>query len=135
MFVDASAICAILFDEVDSGRFRSAIMGAERVVVSPIVAWECARAVTRGMRLDPDVSAQEVKLTLRTFRAEFVSVSQREWDIAWDAFNQFGKGRHPAALNMGDCFAYACAVANDLPLLFKGEDFTLTDIRPALPPE
>ena len=54
-------------------------------------------------------------------------------DIAIAAFRTYGKGRHPAALNIGDCFSYALAKALDAPLLFKGKDFSLTDIRQALP--
>ncbi|HET6195707.1 MAG TPA: type II toxin-antitoxin system VapC family toxin, partial [Acetobacteraceae bacterium] len=57
---------------------------------------------------------------------------QPEFDLATEAYAQFGKGRHPAALNMGDCFAYACARTNGARLLFKGRDFARTDIEPAL---
>ncbi len=53
--------------------------------------------------------------------------------IAINAFRSFGKGRHQAGLNIGDCFAYALARATGLPLLFKGNDFTRTDIRPSIP--
>jgi ribonuclease VapC len=61
----------------------------------------------------------------------FVSIGEREFDLATQAYADFGKGRHPAALNMGDCFAYACAKANRATLLFKGDDFTKTDIARA----
>ena len=63
--------------------------------------------------------------------ARFVSIGERELDFATQAYAEFGKGRHPAALNMGDCFAYACAKANRAALLFKGDDFGKTDIRVA----
>jgi ribonuclease VapC len=56
-------------------------------------------------------------------------IGEREYELAAEADADFGKGRHPAALNMGDCFAYACAKANDAALMFKGEDFSKTDIR------
>ena len=62
---------------------------------------------------------------------KLVSIGERELNLATQAYAEFGKGRHPAALNMGDCFAYACAKANRSKLLFKGEDFTKTDITPA----
>lgn len=58
----------------------------------------------------------------------FVGIGEREFVIATDAYAQYGRGRHPAALNMGDCFAYACAKSNQAALLFKGEDFPKTDI-------
>jgi ribonuclease VapC len=59
---------------------------------------------------------------------QFVSIGEREFEVAADAYAQFGKGRHPAALNMGDCYAYACAKTNQATLLFKGDDFSKTDI-------
>ncbi|MFL5252811.1 MAG: type II toxin-antitoxin system VapC family toxin [Rhodopila sp.] len=63
-----------------------------------------------------------------------VSVTTQQADIAILALRRFGKRRHPAALNIGDCFSYALMVATGHALLFKGNDFSLTDIRPALPP-
>ena len=61
----------------------------------------------------------------------FVGIGEREFELAAQAYAEFGKGRHQAALNMGDCFAYACAKANRARLLFKGDDFSKTDIAPA----
>jgi ribonuclease VapC len=61
----------------------------------------------------------------------FVGIGEREFELAAQAYAEFGKGRHLAALNMGDCFAYACAKANRARLLFKGDDFLKTDIAPA----
>ena len=63
---------------------------------------------------------------------KFVAIGEREFDLATQAYAEFGKGQHPAALNMGDCFAYACAKANRAKLLFKGEDFAKTDIASAV---
>ena len=62
------------------------------------------------------------------FGLQCVGIGDREYDLALQAYAQFGKGRHPAGLNMGDCFAYACAKAHNAALLFKGEDFPKTDI-------
>lgn len=61
----------------------------------------------------------------------FVSIGEHEFELTANAYAEFGKGRHPAALNMGDCFAYACAKANGATLLCKGDDFGKTDIRVA----
>jgi ribonuclease VapC len=72
-----------------------------------------------------------VRRFLEAGEIEFISIGEREFDIATDAYAQYGKGRHPAALNMGDCYAYACAKANGAKLLFKGEDFAMTDIAAA----
>lgn len=69
----------------------------------------------------------------RAMEMAFVDIGEREFEIAAEAYTQFGKGRHPAGLNMGDCFAYACARANGARLLFKGQDFARTDIEPAMP--
>ncbi len=64
-------------------------------------------------------------------KAVRLTVEAELFEIAVEAYAQFGKGRHPAALNMGDCFAYACTRTNDARLLFKGEEFARTDIEPA----
>ena len=71
---------------------------------------------------------------LRDGGFDIVSVTPQQAEIAVDAFRRFGRGRHRARLNIGDCFVYALAVATDHTLLFKGDDFIHTDIRPALPP-
>ena len=75
----------------------------------------------------------DVELLLRDGGFEIVGVTPQQAEIAVDAFRRFGRGRHPAALNIGDCFSYALATATDDTLLFKGEDFARTDIRPASP--
>ncbi len=72
-------------------------------------------------------------LFLNALGLRFVSIGQAECDLATEAYMHFGKGRHPAALNMGDCFAYACARTQQATLLFKGNDFAKTDIQSALP--
>ncbi len=68
---------------------------------------------------------------LRTFGVEIVAVTPAHAEITIEAFRRFGRGRHKAGLNMGDCFSYALAKAPDVPLLFKGDDFAWTDIRVA----
>ena len=68
---------------------------------------------------------------LETGNFQFVGIGERELDLAVDAYAHYGRGRHPAALNMGDCYAYACAKANRAKLLFKGEDFIKADITAA----
>ena len=70
---------------------------------------------------------------LRDGAFDVIAVTQQQAEIAIEAFRRFGRGRHPAALNIGDCFSYALAAVSDDSLLFKGNDFALTDIRPALP--
>jgi ribonuclease VapC len=75
----------------------------------------------------------DLELLLRDGGFEIVSVTPQQAMIAIEAFRRFGRGRHRAALNIGDCFSYALAVTTDHPLLFKGNDFIHTDLRPALP--
>jgi uncharacterized protein with PIN domain len=92
------------------------------------------RAWNHGCSSTSKTGRADVELLLRDGGFDIVSVTPQQAEIAVDAFRRFGRGRHPAALNIGDCFAYALAVATDHTLLFKGDDFTHTDIRPALPP-
>ena len=74
----------------------------------------------------------QVRLAVKAFLArseiEVIGIGPAEGNLALDAFERYGKGRHPARLNMGDCFAYACARTHGVPLLFKGDDFSHTDI-------
>jgi ribonuclease VapC len=74
----------------------------------------------------------DLDLFLAEAGVEIVPVTAAQARLAREAHRRFGKGNHPANLNFGDCFAYALAKERDLPLLFKGEDFTRTDLRPAL---
>jgi uncharacterized protein with PIN domain len=76
-------------------------------------------------------SIAAVAITASSRPAGVFSIGERECDFAEKAYAEYGKGRHPAALNMGDCYAYACARANRAKLLFKGKDFTKTDILSA----
>jgi ribonuclease VapC len=80
----------------------------------------------------PRGGRRDLERLLDIVRIEVVSVTPQHAQIAIEAFRRFGRGRHRAALNIGDCFSYALAKASDLPLLFKGDDFIHTDIRPAL---
>jgi ribonuclease VapC len=79
-----------------------------------------------------EIGRSAIEQALRDARVEIAAVTPQQAELAIEAFRQYGKGRHPAALNIGNCFSYALAKATDLPLLFKGNDFIHTDIRPAL---
>jgi len=78
-----------------------------------------------------DIGRVELENILRLTGVEIVAVTPAHADIAIEAFRRFGRGRHKAGLNMGDCFSYALARALDIPLLFKGDDFARTDIKVA----
>lgn len=93
--------------------------------------WETVAALCHRYSLSVASAREDVGRYLEAGDFQFVAIGEQEFEIAADAYAQFGKGRHPAALNMGDCFSYACAKANRAALLFKGDDFSRTDIEAA----
>jgi ribonuclease VapC len=125
MVVDTSALLAVLEDEPDAPRLVAALEGAEAIRVSAGTLVEAGIVVEarRG-----EAGGRELDLLLHRLRADVVSVTAEHAEMARDAYRRFGKGRHPAALNFGDCFAYALAAALGEPLLFVGDDFRRTDI-------
>lgn len=129
MFVDASAVVAILGREPDCGQLIERLEEAATIVVSPIVVYESALAVARIRQVSIDIAHRSVDKFLVSVGAEIMPIDTAIGAAAIAAFTRFGKGRHPAALNMGDCFAYACAAERGLPLLCKGLDFPRTDAR------
>ncbi|MFI4974628.1 MAG: type II toxin-antitoxin system VapC family toxin [Caulobacterales bacterium] len=128
MFVDASALCAILLNEDDAAAFADKIEAAPLRVTSAVAVFETVRAVLRQAHGDAGRARAIVAEFLVEADIGHVEIGTAECEAALDAMDRFGKGRHPARLNMGDCFAYACARTHDLPLLFKGGDFRETDI-------
>lgn len=129
MILDTSALVAILADETDSELYINAISRAPRCRISAGNFLELS-IVMEG-QFGADVLRQSDAFFRRAgILIEPVTVEQAH--TARQAFHDFGKGRHPAALNYGDCFAYALAKATGEPLLFKGEDFKKTDILSAL---
>lgn len=128
MIVDASALCAILFHEPEREQFINALGRASAPLISPIQLWEASVSaeVRRG---DGFAVTQQL---IAQARIGVAGIGAREAALAFEAWNRFGKNRHPAGLNLGDCFAYALAKSRDLPLLYKGDDFPRTDVTPAL---
>ena len=131
MFVDASAWVAIILREPEREGFRMALADAEVVLTSPLAVWETVRAVTRETEDTVEAVRARLMAFLTAAGARIVPIGAEEGRIALDAHARFGKGVHPARLNMGDCFSYACATVHGVPLLYKGEDFALTDIEAA----
>jgi len=131
MFVDASALTAMLTNEQDARELLARLQNASQRTTSPLAVWETVLAVARvlGLEVKDAEAAVEAFLALTTIAVQPVPAEART--IALDAFARFGKGRHPAALNFGDCFAYACARHAGVPLLYKGNDFPQTDIETA----
>ena len=130
MIVDTSALIAILRDEQDAMTYARAIASAPIRRVSAATYVETA-AVIDGSR-DP-IASRRFDDLLREARFVIEPVTEAQAHIAREAYRDFGRGSgHPARLNFGDCFAYALAKATNEPLLFKGDDFTRTDITSAL---
>ena len=128
MIVDASAVLAVLFDEPDADRYARAIAEAPRRRLSPAGFLEVA--IVLESRAGPE-AADELDRFLDRAAIEIAPVIPEHAQAARRAWRRFGKGNHPAGLNFGDCFAYALTETADEPLLFKGRDFTLTDIEAA----
>jgi len=129
MIIDTSALLAILFDEQDAERYARAIAEAETRRVSAATFVEAAiviEAQTRsGGNLQLDAFFRRAGIAIEV-------VTEEQAHLARQAFADFGKGRHPAGLNYGDCFSYALAKATGEPLLFKGSDFSRTDLVAAI---
>ena len=129
MVVDSPAVLAILFNEPERNLFSDA-RAVDRVrLMSSVNVIETAVVVSsrKGPR-----GAREFDRLLHRVEFEVVSFTADHLRLARDAYERYGKGRHRAALNMGDCCAYALARHTDEPLLFKGNDFPRTDVVPAL---
>jgi ribonuclease VapC len=132
MVVDTSALVAILFGEPDADRFVQALAAAPIRLLSAVTRVEVSFVVEGRKR---EAGRADLELLLRDGAFEIASVTPQQAQIAIEAFRRYGKGRHRAGLNIGDCFSYALAVATGDRLLFKGEDFAHTDVAAALPPE
>jgi ribonuclease VapC len=129
MFVDASAIIAIIGDEPEATRLAAALGRAREAWTSSIALFEAVAGLAR-IRACAVAEAEEiVRLFLQEARVQLMDIGDEVGRTALVAFERFGKGRHRAALNMGDCFAYGCARQLGVPLLFKGDDFSRTDIE------
>jgi ribonuclease VapC len=125
MVFDTSALLAILFDEPERRAFTEAIEATEVRLLS------AASFVETSMILESRHGAEGVRALDRLLAAanvEIIAVDLPQAHAAREAFRQFGKGRHPAGLNFGDCFSYALAKGRSEPLLFKGGGFSQTDI-------
>ena len=129
MILDTSALIAILFGEADAETYANAMSAAETCRLSAASFVEVAIVVetqTKGR------GSHAVDTLLRRANVVVESVTEEHAHLAREAYAQFGKRRHRAGLNFGDCFSYALAKASGEPLLFKGNDFRKTDITPAL---
>ncbi len=132
MFVDASALVAMLTNEGDAVLLSDSLKDGANAMTSPLAVFETVVAVARILLLDVREAEAGVTDFLEAMEIKILPIPPEAGAIALRAHERFGKGRgHPAQLNMGDCFAYACARHHGVPLLYKGADFAATDIEGA----
>ena len=130
MVVDTSAVLAILQDEPERRRFNAAVEAADSRLMSVATFVEVSIVIESRFGAE---GLHHLDLFVDRAGMELVPVDVEQTRVARGAFSRFGKGRHRAALNYGDCFSYALAQVMGEPLLYKGEDFSGTDIRSVLP--
>jgi ribonuclease VapC len=130
MVLDSSALVAIMLREPEMASFQQAIAAARDPLLSAVNLLEC-RMVLGSRGGDQILAKLDEYLTF--IGCEIIPFDAEQSRLAFEAHRRFGRGSgHPARLNMGDCAAYALASSRTLPLLYKGADFALTDIRPAV---
>ena len=125
MVIDTSAILAVLLDEPEAPDFE------QRIAADPVRLISAATLVETAIVIESrlgDAGGREFDLWLHRLDAEVVPVDADQAQMARRTWRRFGKGRHPAGLNYGDCFAHALAATSGEPLLFKGDDFSRTDL-------
>jgi ribonuclease VapC len=125
VIVDSSAIIAILFGETDAAIYAGAIASADICRISAANYVETAVVVES----QSTAGARQFDTFMRRAGIVIEPVTEEHALLARQAYADFGKGRHPAGLNFGDCFSYALAKASGEPLLFKGNDFSKTDVQ------
>lgn len=131
MVVDTSAISAVLFGEPEGPAFLKALSGPERKFMSAFTRLEASIVVEARKG---DMGTQALADLVATSGIDTVAFDTGQAELALDAWRRFGKGRHPAGLNLGDCAAYALARFIGEPLLYKGDDFPKTDVAGYIDP-
>lgn len=129
MFVDASALIAIVTAEPEGEALAERLDAAAAPITSSVALYEATLGIARKKQGGLEAARADVAMLLDLARIDVVPIGSDDADRALDAFERYGKGTgHPARLNMGDCFAYAVAQRHGVPLLYKGEDFAQTDL-------
>lgn len=132
MFIDTSVFIAIFAHEDDAAEWMSIIVSTPRKITSPLVVLEATMRLTTKLKLPPMTVMSKLEAFIADSGISVISIDENHGRLAVEAFAKFGKGRgHPAQLNLADCLSYACAAAGEMSLLFKGDDFTKTDIARA----
>ena len=126
--VDASAVLAIFFEESEGVAFRELLL-MDRGAISAVNYWE---VLARAHKAYGEDGVKRVRQVMDQLALKVATVEVTDADFAYEAFARFGKGTGQGPLNLGDCFAYALAEAEGDGLLFKGDDFPKTDVKPAI---
>ena len=129
MVIDTSALIAILLGEPEAGTLASAISKDPKRLIGAFTALETGIVIEAKKG---EASSRELDLLLHRAAIEIVAMNSEQFEIARLAWRTYGKGRHPAGLNIGDCCSYALAKYSGEPLLFKGDDFLKTDLQSVL---
>ena len=129
MVIDTSAIAAILFDEPSAPALESAIGDDPVRLISAATLLELGIVIEHRLG---ELGGRELDLLIHRAKVEVVAFNAEHAELARAAWRKYGKGRHRAGLNYGDCFSYALSISTGEPLLFVGSDFTHTDISPSV---
>ena len=129
MFVDTSSIVAILTEEPEADELALRLSKAARRYTSPVVRLEASVVLATRLDIAPTAAQSLFDDFVQTADVSVVHLSDSIGRLAVEAFESFGKERHPARLNIADCLSYACAKSYRVPLLYKGSDFSQTDIN------
>ncbi|RWD62421.1 MAG: type II toxin-antitoxin system VapC family toxin [Mesorhizobium sp.] len=129
MFVDTSVVVAILADEEDAADWSGKIGQAARRITSPLVVLEAAMRLSTLLAVEPRIAETAIEAFLRQAEIEVVPIESGDAKLAIQSFADYGKDRgHPAQLNLADCLSYASAKSRGMSLLYKGNDFSHTDL-------
>lgn len=132
---DSSALLAMIFVEEDAQKIADKIVNANRVFISAVSYCEAGIVLDNRQYFAKKIDAKKIDdldELIESFDGEIIAMDKEQAKKARKAYQKFGKGKHPAKLNMGDCFSYALAEQINAPLLYKGNDFSQTDIASAL---
>ena len=129
IFIDTSVFVAILASEGDRAEFEVEIETAARRLTSSIVRLETAMVLASKLDMLPSAAEGQFEKFLMTADVEEIAIDKTIARRAVECFEKFGRGRHAARLNFADCLSYACTKAHDASLLYKGDDFNLTDVN------
>lgn len=128
MVIDTSALMAILLGEEEALAFGRSIAADPKRMISAFTALEAGIVIEANKG---EAGGRELDLLIHRVRIEIVPSNEEQFEVARTAWRIYGKGRHPAGLNIGDCCSYALSKVSGEPLLFKGDDFSQTDIAAA----